>query len=223
MKILAFIGYFLTATLTSAQTILKQQSNDNSTEVLINLQTGTQPIGIKLEKIKYRRFISDKFAYRVTMIAALTKETTTINSLQQSLMERKVINKSITIAPGFEKHSRGTARLSPYWGIEMPLGLLGYEYNLTNSTDGQNFTSGGNFNRKTKKSYIIGANFIAGLDYYLAKKIFIGLEVGYGYSYINYGNSVVSSTAIADKTIPMGSASSLNVNYHNGLRFGILF
>lgn len=205
------------------------QAGDWSTEATLLLQTGNASIRLSVQEIKCRRFIQDQFVLRTRLMAAQSKEVTIINQ-GSGLMERSITDFTALIAPGFEKHqkinNKHTHRLSPYWGLELPIGKHSYEYNLTNSKDGQNFYNGGTFNSKVTKAHSLGLNLLYGIDFYITKGMFIGTEIGYGFVHEKYGFSNITTfdgTLTDKRSVPMGSNSQLNLNFNTGLRFGIVF
>jgi hypothetical protein len=204
-------------------------AGDWSTEATLLLQTGNSAIRVGIEEIKFRRFIQNQFVLRTRVMATQSKEVTIINQ-GSGLMERSITEFTALIAPGFEKHQgmngKHTHRLSPYWGVELPIGKRNYEYNITNSKDGQNYYNGGAFNNKVTKANTIGINLLHGFDFYVAKGVFIGTEIGYGFTHHKYGNSNITTsdgTFSDTRSIPMGSNSQLNLNFNSGIRFGIVF
>lgn len=203
----------------------KPMSGMGSSEVTLLVQTGNGALRIDIQEIKGRYFARDNFAYRTKILANYENDKSTIE-IGQGDMIRKITQSSFQIAPGFEKHSKGTARMSPYWGMELPVGMSKYNYSLSNSIDGQSYTKEGNFNAQTKGSYIIGIGLLGGIDYYIANNIFIGAEVSVGYLYSEYGDREVTySTPNTEggKTTPMGRNRNLDFISGNGLRLGIVF
>lgn len=205
------------------------KAGDWSTEATLLLQTGNSAIRIGIEEIKFRRFIQNQFVLRTRVMATQSKEVTIINQ-GSGLMERSITEFVGLIAPGFEKHQamngKHTQRLSPYWGVELPIGKRNYEYNITNSKDGQNYYTGGTFNNKVTKANTVGINLLYGIDFYVAKGVFVGTEIGYGFMHQKYGNSNITTsdgTLSNTRSIPMGSNSQLNLNFNSGIRFGIVF
>lgn len=226
MKLLisALMAFSTTALAAQTEPTFKPLAGNWSTEATFYAQTGSNALRFGLNDIKIRRFSSDRMAHRLRMLATQNNETTVIVGSMGN-MERNIKEESIFIAPGFEKHLPGTNRLSPYWGTELVVGKSFYEYNLTNSTNGQTFTQGGTFNTTTKKSISLGANMIIGADFYLGKQLFIGAEVGYGFIYQNFGNSdvtVKSNGNITDqRSVPMGKNQGLKLFANPGIRVGI--
>jgi hypothetical protein len=226
MKSLLLALTTIIASWASAQTPapLKAQAGDWSTEAAFYAQTGSNFLRFGLNDIKVRNFRTNQKALRMRMLATQNIEKTIIVGTQGN-MERNIKEGSIFIAPGFEKHLEGSRRVSPYWGAEAVIGKKFYQYGLTNSTNGQTFSQGGNFNSTTKGAYAFGANMFAGVDYYLGKQIFIGAELGYGFRYEQYGESVVTiennGNQIDQKSVPMGSNFGLALFANPGIRLGI--
>ncbi|MBM3937535.1 MAG: hypothetical protein FJ333_02620 [Sphingomonadales bacterium] len=228
MKSLFFaIATFTTACISAQNTPqFKPQAGDWSTEAAFYAQTGNSFLRAGLNDIKVRKFTTDRKAIRLRMLAIQNNETTVIVGTQGT-MERSIKEGKIFIAPGFEKHLDGSKRLSPYWGQELVLGKSFYQYNLTNSSNGQTFSQGGTFNTKTTGAFSLGTNTFVGLDYHLGSKIFVGLEVGYGILYQQYGESVVTvsnnGSPIDNKSVPMGTNFALTLFSNPGIRLGIAF
>jgi hypothetical protein len=245
MKYQIFIATLLTLSGLNGQSALKSTYNptanppeeagfgmhkgDWSTEATLLIQTGNAAIRVGVQEIKVRKYLQNDYVFRTRLMATQSKEVTIINQ-GSGLMERSITDFTGMIAPGFEKHQhpngKYTARLSPYWGAELPIGKHGYEYDLTNSKDGQNYYNGGSFNSKVTKAYSVGLNLIYGIDFYVAHGIFIGTEIGYGMVREKYGVSNITTfdgTYRDNRSIPMGSNSQLNLYFNSGIRFGIVF
>lgn len=196
-----------------------------STEAIFYLQTGSNALRFGLTDIKVRKFITNKTVARTRFLANVNNETTIIVGSSGN-MERSIKNATFVIAPGFETHINGSKRLSPYWGMELAVGSTNYEYNLTNSVNGQSFALGGNFNSQSQGNYQMGANAIFGADYYITSQIFIGVELGYGFLYQNFGTNEIqisSNGNVNNNSTPMGSNSGLNLFSNPGIRLGIAF
>jgi hypothetical protein len=224
-SLLIALGTLLTLNL-QAQESLKPQSGDWSTEATFYAQFGSNALRFGLNDIKVRRFTQENRVQRLRLLATQNNETTIILGGQGN-MERNIKEGSVVLAPGFEKHLKGSNRLSPYWGAELIIGKSFYEYNLTNSVNGQSFSQGGNFNTKTQKAFSFGANAVFGADYYISKKLFIGAEVGYGFIHQSFGESSITiennGNQTDNKTVPMGKTQGLQLFANPGLRLGIAF
>lgn len=226
MKSLLFALSTFFTLIVHAQESLKPLSGDWSTEATFYAQTGSNALRFGLNDIKVRRFVQENRVQRLRLLATQNKETTIILGTQGN-MERNIKEGSFILAPGFEKHLKGSNRMSPYWGAELIIGKSFYEYNLSNSLNGQSYSQGGNFNTKTQKAFTIGANAVFGADYYVSKKLFIGAEVGYGFIHQGFGESLITivnnGNQTDSKTVPMGKNQGLQLFANPGLRLGIAF
>lgn len=141
------------------------------------------PLGgtpVSIGGIKYRSFKSETSAFRLGVFLghASTSTVTQDENSQTQLVELKDKNSTTTISvqPGIEKHFAGTDRLSPYIG-----GVLNIGYGMTskrvesqvaNQGVGATITKGGTLD--------LGLNAVAGFDYYVANKLYVGTEIGFG-------------------------------------------
>jgi outer membrane protein W len=75
-----------------------------------------------------------------------------------------------------EHHFNISKRLSPYIGF---IGELAYTHFYSESIYPEFSISGA----RTTNRYTIGAAAVGGLDYYFAKKVYLGLEMSYNISY----------------------------------------
>ncbi|TXI76934.1 MAG: hypothetical protein E6Q44_14705 [Flavobacteriales bacterium] len=146
------------------------------------LEVNFAPLGgtpVSIGGIKYRSFSSETTAFRVGVFLGFsntTKVTQDENS-QTQMLELKEKNGSTTISlqPGIEKHFAGTERLSPYIG-----GVLNIGYGMTSKKEeSQQGTSVGTTTTKGG-SLDLGLNAVAGFDYYVAEKLYLGTEIGFG-------------------------------------------
>ncbi len=154
-----------------------------------NLELMVAPLGgspITMAGIKYRSFSSATSAMRFGVFLGFDNKTTVLQDAdsQTKALELKKKESSITIGlqPGIEKHMAGTERLSPYFG-----GYLDLNYTTKNKKEDTQLTlANGNYEAgydQTKGGSLgVGLNVVAGFDYYLAKSIYVGTELGFGLS-----------------------------------------
>ena len=150
-------------------------------------------------------------------------ETTYFNSNGEAVVVDDLKNSrsewAIQLRPGIEKHFEGTQRFSPYVGLEAILALGGNsqtEETLTGADDGSRdikkikndatssislpgIPQGNQFNYLT--GFTIGAGAIAGFDFYVAKDLYIGLELSYAIAYNAAGKrKEIDTPATGDET-----------------------
>ncbi|MBL3657631.1 hypothetical protein [Fulvivirga sediminis] len=143
---------------------------------------GDDPISIN--GIKMRWFKSERKAFRLTANLGFvtSKDITQQEDDDLGLKElaSRNSNLDISLKPGFEKHLKGTEKLSPYFGGEVDLMYrrtkMKGEFQEGESVYYNEIINEGGFFR-------VGLNAIAGFDFYVAKKLYLGAEVGYGVSF----------------------------------------
>lgn len=198
------------------------------------LEVNFAPLGgtpVSIGGIKYRSFSSETSAFRLGVFLGYgsTTRVTQDEDSETNKVELKDKEGSFTInvQPGIEKHFAGTERLSPYIG-----GVLNIGYGTTSERKeaqigpdsdkkvGTTITKGGNLN--------LGLNAVAGVDYYIASKLYLGTEIGFGLalskdltkktSYEGYEN-------VEDTDSKVGTKSTFNLgpNVAGQLRLGWVF
>ena len=148
---------------------LKPVTGDKTAEVGFNFNSGTFLSGGQL---RFHKFTSDNKALRLSANAyfkddaAPAKEVTATYGF-------------LTVSPGIERHFEGTKRLSPYIGAELPLTFAHSRYEDPEKTIKGGWHEGnGNYGHVG-----IGVNALAGVDVYLIKNLYLGIEFGAGISY----------------------------------------
>lgn len=91
------------------------------------------------------------------------------------------------LRPGFEYHFKGNRKISPYVAAELDYAVKKSTYK-TNSQQTGNVTIDGVINQNGDEQGFnrFGANLLAGIDIYLIKRLYIGFELGFGYSKSNF-------------------------------------
>lgn len=106
--------------------------------------------------IKMRRFVSNNLAERY--LVNLTVINTTENNIS-------VTNFGISLGYGREKHFKGTNRMSTY---------LGWDFSIAY---GSVIETGNNV-----AGFGLGVRGLTGMDYYIAPKLYLGMEFGMGFN-----------------------------------------
>jgi hypothetical protein len=136
--------------------------------------------------------------------------------------DRQTKATTFSIRPGYEKHFAGTDRLSPYIGAEIM-----FSKTSTKVTEGQIYDNTPVFtvydsstvvkvnapwtvatlesknHRDNGASTTFGINLIAGFDFYFAKNLSLGAEMGFGWSttsYPDYESEYVKHTVTDART-----------------------
>lgn len=149
------------------------------------LEVNFAPLGgtpVSIAGIKYRSFKSETSALRLGVFLGHGTTTTVTqdedNTASLVELKDKKSNTTISIQPGIEKHFAGTERLSPFIGAVLNLGYgmttERVESQVQNNGVGAKITKGGALD--------IGLNAVAGFDYYVANKLYLGTEIGFGFA-----------------------------------------
>ena len=182
----------------------KQEAGNKTIEVKFNpgsiFATGGDQFTL-FDGLKLRSFSSETSALRLGVDLTLNSETeiTTQESDTQKELKTKTSDFSLMLKPGMEKHFAGTDRLSPYVGAQALIGLSSESTNVesggASDADIETLkTKNGDATKKTGLTFGLGA--FAGVDYYFAKKLYIGAEVGYGFKYTGNAKTVVENSAL---------------------------
>ena len=153
----------------------QKQEQDNVTLEFEFAPLGAEPL--KMSGLRGRYFISDLSAFRLSLLVGgtYTPTDTEVEDLPTLTDKDRKINFSIN--PGYEYHFDGTDKLSPYIG-----GELSYSKTSTKLSDeSYNATQIRTLTTKTSNS-TIGLRILAGGDYYFTDKIYLGAELGFGFT-----------------------------------------
>ena len=204
-----------TCNLVSAQ----KQDNGNYTIEMELAPLGSEPL--KINSIRLRKFTSDNTALRLSTFIG-GKRTPSINSAGDVDLKSVSSNVDFSIRPGIEKHFDGTSKLSPYIGTELFLGL-----GSTNQSSESVWGSNQIMTTKTKsRTSSAGLNVVCGADYYFSDKIYIGIEMGYGFLRDGKGSNSTKYTNPSDPSMTdlktKGNSTNLNwgPNYQGTIRLG---
>ena len=146
----------------------------------------SEGITVVLPQLRYRYFLSDRFAIRGTLNAATNSKVENVYSnpdnFDGKVGTRTVIDRSWGLQGGLEYHPSGAKRVSPYFGAVAGIGAgrgkeLWKDYN-------QDTTGVGIYEFQTTASlnapffsYNFGA--VAGVDIYLIENLYMGLELNW--------------------------------------------
>jgi hypothetical protein len=195
-----------------------------------NVEVNFTPFGgfpISIDNIRLRLFHSDSVAFRLGIGVSLTNEKTGNGvTANEKIMFVKESTFNFNIRPGFEKHFKGTNRLSPYWGAELDFAIqthaidVEYESNIAANVIQTRTTKGANgFIR-------YGINALVGFDYYFVDKLYFGTEIGFGFGIVNHSDIKVSDTNISfSAPHPVKQKSTMNIGplFNNAIRLGYCF
>jgi len=199
----------------------KPAAGDNTLELQL-APLGAAPFS--MGGIRYRRFLDATTALRATVYVGYTNtsEVTTQEGPGQEELRTRNSSFEIGLRPGIEKHFEGTSRLSPYFGGELDFAIkttkekeevggtpgVAVEENIVKNEDG--------YTR-------FGLNGIFGADYYIAEKVFLGAELGFGLSYTKDAKTVTEPAGGSSSTEKGGGSFTIAPNVLAQFRLGIVF
>lgn len=234
-KIIIAASLVAVALTSNAQDTYKFAAGDNNLELNFT-PLGGSPFGIG--NIKYRRFLSESTALRlgVGITYSSNKDAVDINDPASATVPPAKIELNETqtsfgwnIRPGFEKHFAGTERLSPYIGAELDIAGQSYtekveRYNAIDKKVETNTTKGDV--NGDKSFFRAGVNLVAGFDYYFAKRLYAGAEMGFGFQTIMKSEVKISDSQtgfVTPAAERVGSTMNLAPTVNAAIRVGFLF
>lgn len=187
---------------------------------------------IQINYLKAKMFLSDNMAIRLGFELNSYSETTNTvfnPGTTQVIEEAKNSYFIFGLHPGIEFHLEGTDRLSPYYGAEINFAMKSASTDITNvnGVDKTTLSCTGNWVDGSNQAYtMFGLNLILGADYFIAKHLYIGAEVGFGFRSFSYKDvTIMSSSGSLSNTFttPGGSGMDLGVNFNSLFRLGWAF
>ncbi len=150
-----------------------------------NLEVQFAPMNsspIVVPAIRYRHFLNESTALRTTALMSYNRTSQILRQADPEndieALHRVETDLLVFLSQGIEKHLEGTDRLSPYFGAEMV-------FSISNSVDREErddfFDEEIYTDRFGGAVFSIGLNGIAGADFYICPKLYLGLEFGYGF------------------------------------------
>jgi hypothetical protein len=131
------------------------------------------------------------------------------------------------IYPGIEKHFGDMKRLSPYIGGELGIAIKTSKDTYTNNSESGQYetvSKGAWLDGSERGFFSLGLNFLIGTDYYISKKLFMGIEMGFGLQTITNSEVTEEQTGYPDETISEKSnAMEIGVNFNSAIRLGFAF
>jgi len=208
---------------TSTDEVYKQVAGDKSFEVnfdpgkIFGSNPGNQ-FNLFDGGIKFRSFLTESSAIRVGvnisffLATDIIQQSNTENNLKE--LKSKSSSFSLMIQPGYEKHFKGTKRLSPYIGVQGLIGFRTTKYIEENQKNSLVYTKTWN-NDPNKLGYgnlDIGLGVFAGIDYYFIKKLYMGIEIGYGIQYSSLLNTKYTNEDNSDSDYDNNNGNVIGIS-----------
>lgn len=194
------------------------------------LEVNFTPLGgapISINGIKLRMFNDATTAYRLGLNVNFASSKTRTGTTADGSVELydKASALGISLQPGIEKHMAGTTRLSPYIGGILDIGFQSskdvseFEGATANQVEETTIKGANGFFR-------VGVNAVAGADYYVTNKVYIGVEIGYGLQLVNSATIKTETSVSGAPTVEdqkPGSTFNFGPNFNGAFRLGYAF
>ena len=229
MKNLFFTLLLLSFSLVFAQeetSSYKQEAGDFNLELSVNPGSifgsgSSSTFSFINNSIKFRKFSTGFKAFRLGVGLSFNSDVNITQEADPDIdhLELKEYSTAYTVSvmPGFEKHFEGTKRFSPYTGVQF---LLSYSHTtlkneiqvdqtvytetLTNSPLGAG-----------EAGLSVGLGVLAGFDYYIAPKLYLGVELGLGMEYMKVLDATYENSY--DHDLDDSSKNGYHINLSPGL------
>ena len=225
------------------QDTLKATNGNFLTELNVNLFQSQITFNNAINQIKFRYMTSDQTAFRMGITIDskhLVDNNESVYGTNPTKDNETRTSTLLAVSLGYEKHFAGSKRLSPYIGFEVTLGYKWAKQEIetssgtttidggwqqTQSVQNQNgyYTYYSTFSDKGYFAY--GINIVSGFDFYVAKHLFIGYEMAFGYNHKSYTKiDITSSSGSNSNPVDYTSKeSSFGPKILNGIRVGYVF
>jgi outer membrane protein W len=212
----------------TGSTFAQKATTDSPFSLEGQLGFNASTLSFNAPAIRFRYFVADNIAARLTLGIANSSETFNYYETENTNAGASgtEVNKvgGWNVAIGGEYHFAGTDRLSPYGGLDILVGG-GKSTNDWTNYDGLGYTA--DFTRAIEaKTSAFGVNLVAGADYYFAENFYLGMELGLGFmsETVKAGTDVtttggVSVTNTTNEEKYSGFGNNFIGNFRLGWRF----
>jgi hypothetical protein len=193
---------------------LKASAKSVTAEVNFN-PFSSNPININY--IRLRKFIDEKHAARLGISMGYNTQT--------QVKDIKLSSFDFNLRPGYEIHFNGTDRLSPYYGFDIDLAIKNSKRVDNIDNNGIKEIKGAWDGFGTERGFFrVGGNILVGADYYIARRLYLGTEFGYGFQLLNFSDVVqISESGNTISETIGGSAFQIAPNFNSSIRLGFVF
>lgn len=212
----------------TGSTFAQKATTDSPFSLEGQLGFNASTLSFNAPAIRFRYFVADNIAARLTLGIANSSETFNYYETENTNAGASgtEVNKvgGWNVAIGGEYHFAGTDRLSPYGGLDILVGG-GKSTNDWTNYDGFGYTA--DYTRAIEaKTSAFGVNLVAGADYYFAENFYLGMELGLGFmsETVKAGTDVtttggVSVTSTSNEEKYSGFGNNFIGNFRLGWRF----
>lgn len=187
-----------------------------------NLNTGV---------LKFRYFLKDDLGLRLGLATNSSKVESKDATTPSNVITYTNKTSNFVLNLGVEKHFAGSDRLSTYAGADLLIGFGGAKGDAADQSGNSYSVEGATINIATgnpqgNANNSFGVRLLTGADYYIAKKVYLGVEAGLN---ILSGKTkeIVETTKAGSTTTtvttPAGKNSGITTNVIGGIRLGFQF
>lgn len=239
IAIIAILVMFSVFSTSYGQDSIKAAHRNFLTELNVNLFQGQLSLNNALNQVKFRYFTSDRSALRIGFTVdakKLVDDASNVYGTNPTNYSDTRTSTLIGINFGIEHHFRGTKRLSPYIGGELTFGIKSSKHvkensGLTTTIKGawqttEYYSSGYSYSAYTAERAFVsyGLNMIMGFDFYVARKLFIGYEMQFGFTRKSFSDLEITGSGSTSTTPDYDSSEfSFGPRIINGIRVGYVF
>ncbi len=206
----------------SLNALAQKQEEGNVTLELEFAPLGSEPL--KINSLRTRYFYKDNKALRLSVYAGGKRSSTSSMTPDSSAqLVNSTGNFDFTLRPGVEHHFDVAKKLSPYLGGEF---FYGYNVNRTINESPNSSNSIMTMKNMTAKSSF-GLNAISGADFYFSDKVYLGIELGFGFIFEGKGKTKTKyenqdGASGLQNSISKGTTTNINwgPNYQGTIRLG---
>ncbi|MEI8204011.1 MAG: hypothetical protein WCH34_13405 [Bacteroidota bacterium] len=209
----------------------------------VNFLPANTTTPISINELKGRYFFNERMALRLGLLINMANHTWDnqygVGGTAPIVVE-EYKNKYFVfgITPGFELHVGDMERFSPYFGAELGLRFASSSASITNyggtsgdkiELSGANIASiaGTTINYNNIGATTISFNLLTGFDFYISKHLYMGAEIGLGFSSISNKDIELTRTIAGVSTTvtdPLGDKfTNLGVVFNPAIRLGWAF
>ena len=167
--------------------------------------------------VKFRYFLKEDLGLRLGL-GVHNKKFEDISNVTPNILTKTDKVSDLTLKLGAEKHFAGSERLSTYAGADLVIGF--------GKKTSDNVKENGDYNNFEQKNSSFGVNVFTGADYYITKKVFLGVEAGLNFMTNKFKDTTASTKVGATVTTlnnPGEKGSNLDTNVFGGVRIGFQF
>ncbi|MGJ7031873.1 hypothetical protein [Niabella hirudinis] len=213
----------------NAQSEIKPNQGDVTTE--FGLSGGVLNSNFELTEqgnlLRFRYFAKETLAFRLGFGLSSYKNIKNLYDINDDSRKGtyKTSETDFLLNLGVEKHFAGTERLSPYVGGDLLLSVAGKKNEFSDATmGGTAYQENNSGSVKGPGSLGFGVRAVVGADYYIAKRVFLGAEAGFGFLNTKKGKTTIEvndEPTVTQKSA--GSGFELAPNVITGVRIGFVF